>query len=71
MLLQTGHPDFSVRRCHITAARQGLERYITQYNQIRPHSSLDRVTPDEFYFVNLLPIARSAQAESQDASLKT
>jgi len=37
----------------VTAAKQGLERYITKYNQIRPHSSLDRKTPDEFYFENL------------------
>lgn len=32
----------------VTAAKQGLERYIKKYNQIRPHSSLDRITPDEF-----------------------
>jgi putative transposase len=37
----------------VTVAKQGLERYITRYNQIRPHSSLDRKTPDEFYFENL------------------
>ncbi len=39
----------------VTAAKQGLERYITKYNHIRPHSSLDRMTPDEFYFKNLPP----------------
>lgn len=44
----------------VTAARQGLERYLTRYNQIRPHSSLDRMTPDEFYFNNLLPYPKAA-----------
>lgn len=44
----------------VTAAKQGLERYITRYNQIRPHSSLDRMTPDEFYFENLLPQPKAA-----------
>jgi putative transposase len=44
----------------VTAAKQGLERYITQYNQIRPHSSLDRKTPDEFYFENLSVILKAA-----------
>jgi putative transposase len=44
----------------VTAAKLGLERYITKYNQIRPHSSLDRMTPDEFYFGNLLPLPKAA-----------
>jgi len=44
----------------VTAAKQGLERYITKYNQIRPHSSLDRMTPDEFYFGNLPAIQKAA-----------
>ena len=44
----------------VTAAKQGLERYITKYNQIRPHSSLDRMTPDEFYFENLPPQPKAA-----------
>jgi len=44
----------------VTAAKQGLERYITKYNKIRPHSSLDRMTPDEFYFENLLPLPKAA-----------
>uniref|UniRef100_UPI00403FA2BA integrase core domain-containing protein n=1 Tax=Methylophilus sp. DW102 TaxID=3095607 RepID=UPI00403FA2BA len=37
----------------VTAAKQGLERYISKYNRDRPHSSLDRLTPDEFYFKHL------------------
>jgi len=44
----------------VSAARQGLERYITKYNQIRPHSSLDRQTPDEFYFENLPAVHKAA-----------
>jgi len=44
----------------VTAAKQGLERYITKYNQIRPHSSLDRMTPDEFYFENLPAVPKVA-----------
>ena len=44
----------------VTAAKQGLERYLTKYNQIRPHSSLDRQTPDEFYFANLPPQPKAA-----------
>jgi len=43
----------------VTAARQGLDRYIRFYNQRRPHSTLDGSTPDAFYYENLpaLPIA--------------
>lgn len=44
----------------VTAAKLGLGRYITRYNQQRPHSSLDRQTPDEFYFRNLLPYPKAA-----------
>jgi len=45
---------------NVTAAKQGLERYITRYNQQRPHSSLDRQTPDEFYFENLPALPKAA-----------
>lgn len=34
----------------VSAARAGLNRYFTFYNNRRPHSSLDRQTPDEVYF---------------------
>jgi len=37
----------------VIEAKQGLDRYFRFYNQIRPHSSLDRKTPDEFYFEKL------------------
>jgi len=36
----------------------GLDRYFRFYNTRRPHSSLDRQTPDQFYFESLpLPMA--------------
>ena len=42
----------------VSAAKAGLDRYFKFYNSRRPHSSLDRQTPDQFYFESLpLPIA--------------
>jgi putative transposase len=37
----------------VGAAQQGLERYLTFYNQTRPHRALDGQTPDGVYFDNL------------------
>ncbi len=37
----------------VSAAQQGLERYLTFYNQARPHRALDGRTPDAVYFDNL------------------
>ena len=37
----------------ISAAQQGLERYLTFYNQIRPHRALDGHTPNRVYVDNL------------------
>jgi len=37
----------------VSAARESLGRYFAFYNSRRPHSSLDRVTPDQFYFKSL------------------
>jgi putative transposase len=34
----------------VSEARRGLERYLAFYNHQRPHSKLDRSTPDEVYF---------------------
>ena len=34
-------------------AKAGIGRYIDFYNSRRPHSSLDKKTPDEFYFATL------------------
>ena len=41
-------------------AKAGLARYIDFYNSKRPHSSLDKKTPDEFYFATLPAIQRAA-----------
>lgn len=37
----------------ISAAHQGLARYLTFYNQTRPHQALDGQTPDQVYYDNL------------------
>ena len=37
----------------ISAARQGVGRYLTFYNQTRPHRALDGKTPEEVYCDNL------------------
>jgi len=37
-------------------ARAGIGRYLTFYNTRRPHSSLDRQTPDQAYFNALTPM---------------
>jgi len=44
----------------VSAAKHGLARYLTFYNQRRPHSSLDRKTPDEFYYENLPKLQNAA-----------
>ena len=41
----------------VTAARASIGRYLGFYNARRPHSSLDRRTPDEAYFTRLPQIA--------------
>lgn len=38
----------------VNAARSGIGRYVEFFNQKRPHSSLNRQTPDQVYF-NRLP----------------
>ena len=38
----------------ISAARQGMGRYLTFYNQTRPHRALDGKTPEEVYCDNLM-----------------
>jgi len=43
----------------VSAARQGIGRYFDFYNSRRPHSSLDRQTPDQVYF-QTLPLPRAA-----------
>lgn len=43
----------------VSQARSGLEKYFAFYNARRPHSSLDRMTPDRVYF-NSLPLPKAA-----------
>ena len=44
----------------VSEARASLGRYLAFYNAGRPHSSLDRQTPDEAYFNTLQPIPAAA-----------
>jgi len=37
----------------VSAAHQGVERYLTFYNQTRPHQALDGQTPDQVYYDHL------------------
>ncbi len=37
----------------VSATRAGLDRYFQFYNCRRPHSRLDRQTPDQVYFESL------------------
>jgi putative transposase len=43
----------------VAAAREGIARYIAFFNTRRPHTALDRRTPDAVYF-NSLPLAAAA-----------
>ena len=43
----------------VSDARVSIGRYLTFYNGRRPHSSLDRQTPDQAYF-NRLPLSAAA-----------
>jgi len=44
----------------VSEARAAIGQYLTFYNSGRPHSSLDRQTPDEAYFNSLQPIPAAA-----------
>ncbi|WP_200959537.1 IS3 family transposase [Rhizobium sp. Root1203] len=44
----------------VSEARVGIGRYLTFYNSRRPHSSLDRQTPDQAYFNALAPMMVAA-----------
>jgi putative transposase len=37
----------------VSSAKENIGRYIAFYNSRRPHSRLDRQTPDEFYYRSL------------------
>jgi putative transposase len=44
----------------VSHARDSLKRYFEFYNTKRPHSSLDRLTPDQVYFNQPLPMPKAA-----------
>ncbi|MCO5153707.1 MULTISPECIES: IS3 family transposase [Shinella] len=44
----------------VSEARAGIARYLNFYNTRRPHSSLDRRTPDQAYFNALTPMMVAA-----------
>ncbi len=44
----------------VSAARRGIGRYIEFYNSRRPHSALDKSTPDEYYFASLPAIEQAS-----------
>ena len=44
----------------VSQAKAGLGRYIGFYNAHRPHSWLDKRSPDEFYFATLPAIQQAA-----------
>lgn len=41
---------------NVPEARNGIGKYLTFYNSKRPHSSLDRKTPDQVYFNQMKPM---------------
>ena len=44
----------------VTEARRSIGIYLNFYNRERPHSSLDGIPPDHFYYNNLLPLPIAA-----------
>ena len=44
----------------VSQAKAGIGRYLEFYNSVRPHSSLDTQTPDEFYFATLPAMKQAA-----------
>jgi putative transposase len=44
----------------VSQARDSMARFIEFYNTRRPHSSLGRKTPDEFYFASLPAMKKAA-----------
>lgn len=55
------YEEIYVHACEsVSAARRDIDRYIEFYDARRPHSSLDRSTPDELYFASLPAIDQAA-----------
>jgi putative transposase len=44
----------------VSEARASIGRYLEFYNRRRPHSKLERRTPDQVYFNLPLPLPRAA-----------
>lgn len=44
----------------VSHAKASLSRCLTFYNQRRPHTALDRLTPDQVYFNQPLPLPKAA-----------
>jgi len=44
----------------VSQARMDIAAYMNLYNSGRPHSSIERLTPDEKYFGHLPPMAKAA-----------
>lgn len=44
----------------VPEARKGITEYFERYNSRRPHSSLDKATPDEFYYASLPALSVAA-----------
>ena len=44
----------------VSQAKAGIGRYLDFYNNRRPHTALDKKTPDEFYFASLPAIQKAA-----------
>lgn len=44
----------------VSEAKAGIARYIDLYNARRPHSSLDKKTPNEFYYQALPEVSKAA-----------
>jgi putative transposase len=44
----------------VTEARRSIGIYLNFYNRERPHSSLDGIPPNQFYYNNLLPLPMAA-----------
>ena len=45
---------------NVSAARADIADYLAWYNTHRPHSSLDRLTPEQRYFETLPAMAQAA-----------
>ena len=52
----------------VSQARASLERYIAFYNTGRPHSRLDRQTPDQVYFKQLASIQGQLNQARQEST---